>query len=802
MWQDLRYAFRTLAKSPGFTIVAILALILGIGANTAMFTIVNGVLLRPMPYRDASKLVRVYETYLPSGVGSVSTPDFRDWREQSQAFDGIAAYHTVSRNLQNTADPERIPAVEATANLFEVLGSRPLHGRTFLPDEDQPGKAPVAVISERLWKRRFASDPKLVGKTIVLDAQQYTVAGIMPREFEFPLDARANVWIPAHLDKPVDQNRGSHFLDSLGRLKSGIELAVAQQQMDGIGRSLAAQYPNSNGGRSVKLTPLEESIVGKARPTLLLLMGAVGFVLLIACANVANLLLARAAARKKELAVRVALGAGRVRLVRLFLTESILLAFAGGAGGLLVALWGSDALVALSGDQLPRLTSVPFDYRVFGFLALVCLLTGILFGAAPALAASRTNLLDGLQESGRTSSGRGQRMFRSVVVVGEIALALMLTIGASLLMKTFLSVAGINSGFVAENVLTLQVSLPRERYPMGTGASRFYLPIRDRVLSIPGVRAAGWTLALPLQKWGINGDFGIEGRPSDKAGKAPQAEFRLISPGYFNALGIPILHGRDFSELDGQQSHRAAIVNEALARRYYPGEDPIGKRVQTWTPDWAVIVAVVGDVKQSKLNNKTLPEIYVPIPQVDVSGYALPMSLAVRSVQVRPETLTSAIRAAVREVDPDQPIYNVKTMQRVVADSVSDRRLYVVLFGVFAAIAVTLAAAGIYGVMSYLVTQRTQEIGIRLALGAQQSAIARLVVAQGLWMALLGVALGMAGSLAVNRLLTSLLYGVKATDPLILIGVCCFLVMVALAASYMPARRAMQLDPIETLKYF
>jgi putative ABC transport system permease protein len=533
---------------------------------------------------------------------------------------------------------------------------------------------------------------------------------------------------------------------------------------------------------------------------LLLLMGAVVFVLLIACANVANLLLARAVSRKKELAVRVALGAGRVRLVRQFLTESILLAFAGGAGGLLVALWGSDALVALSGNQLPRLTSVPFDYRVFEFLALVCLLTGILFGAAPALAASRTNLLDGLQESGRTSSGRRHRKLRSVVVVGEIALALMLTIGAGLLMKTFLSVAGINSGFVAGNVLTLQVSLPRERYPLGTSAGRFYQPVRDRVLSNPGVRAAGWTLALPLQQWGINGDFQIEGRPQDKAGKAPQAEFRVISPGYFHALGIPILRGRDFSDQDGTESHRAAIVNEALARRYYPGEDPVGKRVQAWSPDWSVIVAVVGDVKQSKLNHQTDPEIYVPYHQMDLSGYSLPMSLAVSSAKVAPETLTSAVRAAVREVDPDQPIYNVKTMERVVADSVSDRRLYVVLFGVFAIIAVTLAAAGIYGVMSYLVTQRTQEIGIRLALGAQQSAIARLVVGQGLWMAILGVALGLVGSLALNRLLTGLLYGVKPTDPVILAAVCFFLVMVAVAASYIPARRAMQLDPIATLR--
>jgi predicted permease len=385
-------------------------------------------------------------------------------------------------------------------------------------------------------------------------------------------------------------------------------------------------------------------------------------------------------------------------------------------------------------------------------------------------------------------------------VVGEIALALMLTVGAGLLMKTFLLIIHIGSGFVAENVLTAQVSLPHEKYPAGAASSRFYDLVLDRVRGIPGVRAAGWTLALPLQTWGINGDFEIEGRRPDKAGKAPFAEFREISPGYFRALGIPVLRGRDFSDQDGQESHLAAIVNQSLASRYYNGRDPIGKRVKVWRDGWAEIVGVVGDVKQAQLNRKTDPEIYIPHRQLDVSAFALPMSLVVSSAKVPPETLTSAIRAAVREVDPDQPIYGVKTMERIVADSVSGRRLYFVLFGVFASIAVVLAAAGIYGVMSYLVTQRTQEIGIRLALGAQQSAIARLVIRQGLWMALLGVSLGVAGSVALNRLLTGLLYGVKPTDPLILFAVCAFLLAVALAASYIPARRPMNLDPIETLR--
>lgn len=802
MWHDFRYALRTLAKSPSFTLVAILALTLGIGANTAMFSIVNGVLLRPMPYRDASRLVRLYETYLPNGEGSASTLDFQDWREQNRVFDGLTAYHQVSRNLQNAGDPERIPALEATANLFDVLEAKPLQGRTFLPDEDQPGKHPVVVISERLWKRRFGADPKLVGNTIVLDSQQYTVIGIMPTEFEFPIEApRADVWVPLYFNKPQDKNRGSHSFFVIGRLKPGIELPMARQQMDDIGRRLADQYPQSNAGRGVKIASLRETIVGDVRPTLVLLMGAVGFVLLIACANVANLLLARAAGRKKELAVRVALGAGRVRLARQFLTESLLLAFAGGIGGFLVALWGSDLLVTLCEGQLPRLARVAFDYRVFGFLLLVCLLTGILFGAAPALTASRTNLLPGLQESGRTSSSRGQRRFRGILVVAEIALALILMVGAGLLMKTFLAVTHINSGFIAENVLTVQVSLPQEKYPKDTAASRFYQPVLDRVRGIPGVRAAGWTLAVPLQTWGINGDFGIEGFHPDNAGKAPFAEFREITPGYFRAMGIPVLRGRDFSDQDGQETHLAAIVNQTLAKRYYKGQDPIGKRVEVWRPGWATIVGVVGDVKQSKLNHNVRAEIYVPTRQLDLSGFSIPMSLVVSSVKVPPETLTSAVRAAVHEVDPDQPIYNVKTMERVVAESVSDRRLYVFLFGVFAAIAVTLAAAGIYGVMSYSVTQRTQEIGIRLALGAPQSAIARMVVRQGLWMALLGVSLGLAGAWGLNRFLTRLLYGVKPTDPLILISVCLLLVAVAIVASYNPARRAMKLDPVDTLKY-
>jgi putative ABC transport system permease protein len=798
MLHDIRFAIRSFAKSPGFTAVAVLALALGIGANAALFSVINAVLLRPLPYRQPQQLVRIFETFLPSGWGTVSLPNYQDWRQQNHVFEHLEAFSPGSMNLQGDANPERIPSVAATAGLFEMLGAQPMLGRTFLSDEDQPGKPDVAVISERLWKRRFAGDPNLLGSNIYLDGKPTTVVGIMPASFEFPPgNPERTLWIPMQLAGAPSLNRSSHWMNVVGRLKPGHTLDSAVADMKPIAARIAEQFPGEQKGRSIMIRSLQEVLVGNIRPALLVLMGSVGFVLLIACANVANLLLARAASRKREVAVRAALGASRGRLIRQFLTESILLALAGGAVGAFLADLGVQALVVLASRQIPRATEVHVDGTVFLFLLGVCLLCGIIFGLVPAFQSTGRDVQEGLKEGGRSGGvGGHSEGYRNALVIAEFALALVLLIGAGLLLRSFVALNSVDSGVKASGVLTMSVSLPQGKYPNASMWQRFYEPALERIQALPGVRAVGMIKLLPLQNWGTNGDFVIEGRPLAEVGQRPFAESRDISPGYFRAMGIPIVRGRDLSGQDSATSLPVVMINEALARKYFKGEDPLGQKIQ-WD-SLRTIVGVAGSIHQAGLDRAPLPEVYFPAAQRP--GSIAGMTLVI-SASVEPTSLTHAVESAIRSVDPSQPVFGVKTMERVVTDSLSSQRLYVWLLGVFAAIALILASAGIYGVMSYLVTRRTQEFGVRMALGASTRDILRMVLRQSLVLIAVGVAIGLAGAFAVTRVLTNFLFGVKPTDLATFGAVSMVLVIVALVATYLPALRATKVDPMVALRY-
>ena len=798
MLQDIRFALRTFLKSPGFTVVAILALGLGIGANAALFSVINAVLLKPLSYQQPEGLVRIYETFLPRGFGSVSTPNFVDWRQQNHVFVSLEAFSQGSINLQGDAQPERIPLSTGTAGIFELLGAKPLQGRTFLPDEDQPGKPDVAVISERLWRRRFAADPKLLGATLTLDGKPATVIGIMPASFQFPPGSVAvDIWMPLQFSPNNLKQRGSHWMAVLGRLKPGVTIDSAAADMKQIAASLAQQYPDQQKGRSIIIRSLQEVLVGGIRPALLVLMGSVGFVLLIACANVANLLLARAASRKKEVAVRAALGASRTRLIRQFLTESILLALAGGVLGAFLGDEGVQALVYLASRQIPRATEVHLDGTVFLFLLGVCLFAGIIFGLVPAFQSARDDLQEGLREGGRSGGvgGRGER-FRNALVVAEFALALVLLISAGLMLRTFLALNATESGMATRGVLVMSVSVPDGKYPNNSMWQRFYEPALNQIRALPGVRAAGIISLLPLQSWGTNGNFGIDNRPQGEPGHQPFAEYRSVSPGYFQALGIPILKGRDITSQDSANAPPTIIINDALARRYFPGEDPIGHKI-VWN-NACTIVGVAGNTHQAGLSADPLPEIYLPAAQRGngISGMTL-----VISTSVDPSSMTHAIESAIRTVDPAQPVFGVKTMERVVTDSLSNQRLYAWLLGVFAGLALILASAGIYGVMSYLVTQRTQEFGVRMALGASTGDVLRMVLRQALVLIALGVAMGLGGAFAATRVLANFLFGVKPIDLATFAAVSAILIVVALVATYLPALRATKVDPMVALRY-
>ena len=782
MLNDLRYAVRTLQRNPGFTIIAMVTLALGIGANTAIFSVVSGVLLRPLPFADPDRLVQVNETVPPFGAGAVAYSDIEDFRKQSASFEAIIAYNPGIRNLQDSAGPERIVTVAAERGLFRMLGVAPLAGRTFR--DDDPSN--VAVIGAGFWKRHFASDPSLIGRTIQLDGEAYTVIGVMPEGFQFPYRiSLTELWVPWEPPPEWAHNRNYHADFVTARLKPGVSIDTARNELGVIAKRLEAQYPDTNRGRGVSLTPMSEVVAGSVRNSLLVLLGAVGLVLLVACANVANLLLARAAGRTREVAIRAALGAGRLRLLRQFLTESLLLAMGGGLVATLMAWWSTDLLLQLAAAQIPRSWEIGPDWRVFAFLLALCVLTGIGFGLAPAIVAARADVQIGLKESsGRASTGRVR--FRDGLVVAEIALAFVLLTGAGLLLRAFLHLQATPTGLVAENVLTVHIS--------GGATARQYQELEQRIEHIPGVRAAGFTQFLPLQNWGWQARFTIEERPPEIPARQPTAELRFVTSEYFRALNIPLRKGRGFTDHDNGNAPDVIVINEALARQYFANEDPIGKHT-----DRGTIVGVVGDVHEARLDRPATPEIYYPVAQ-NVAQTDQGMSLVV-SAQVPTETLVSSVRAVIHQVDPSQAVFNVKTMKRVIADSLSDLNLYLWLMGVFAGLALALAAAGIYGVISYTASRRTHEIGIRIALGAAAGDVLRMVLRRTLVLTGAGVMLGTAGALAVTRVLAKFLFEVRPTDPATFAAVGVLLAAVALLAGLIPARRASRVDPVEALRY-
>jgi predicted permease len=799
--QDLRYALRTLLKSRTFTAVALLALALGIGANTAIFTVVNAVLLRPLPYREPGRLVAIKTINLKSGdssFGNASPADFADWRAQSKSFEQLAAETGGSVTLTGVGQPESFPAARVSDDYFAMFGVKPMLGRTFLPDEFKSAAGPTIILSHRLWQRRFAGDPGLVGQTLTLDGKPSTVIGVMPPDFRQP--AYAEVWTPLLTDSGEMRLRGARYFIIMARLKPGVTQAQAQAEMSTVAAGLEEQHPQSNANWGVRVFPLQESIVGNFREALLVLSGAVGFVLLIACANVASLLLARASERDKELAIRAALGATRLRVIRQLLTESILLAFAGGAAGLLLALWGVKAILRLIPDAMrfPRLDEIQIDGRALAFTLVVSLATGIVFGLIPGLKASRPDLRGSLKEGGRAATGspRAHRT-RGLLVISEVAIALLLLIGAGLLIRSFARLQQTELGFDAENLLAIGVSASPQKYPRARERAAYYKQFLDRLEALPGVESAALSSSLPL---GFNLVFPyvVEGRDASPA-DAPQAAYSSVSPNYFKAMRIPLLAGREFTERDNSDAPNVAIINETMARRSFANEDRVGKHIKIDylnQPTSFEVVGVVGDTKQSSLADQTNVGIYVPYFQ-----YPWFSSLLVVRAAADPAGFAAPAQGAIWEVDKDKPISYVKTMDQLLSESVAQPRLYLTLLGAFAMVALALAVIGIYGVMSYSVRQRTREIGIRMALGASAGDVLRLVVGQGLVLISAGVALGLVAALALTRVMASLLHGINATDPVTFFGGALILAGVALGACFVPARRATRVDPMAALRH-
>jgi putative ABC transport system permease protein len=789
--QDLRFALRTLRKSPAFSIAAIGTLALGIGATTAIFSIVSGVLLRPLPFAGPNRLVQLTETSSRDGASPVIYPDLEVWRDQSTSFEAMVAYSIVSRNLQNVADPEQVATVAAERSLFRTLGVEPIVGRTFLAD-DPPQ---VVVISEGFWKRHFGADPSAAGRKITFDGEGFTVIGVMPDRFQFPYRATyTDAWIPWEAPPQFRQMRTYRADFVVARVKPGIPMDQALTELNVIAKRLEMQYPETNGGRRARITPLSEVVAGKVRNSLLVLFGAVGMVLLVACVNVANLLLARAATRTREVAIRVALGAQRSRLVFQFLTESVLLAVGGGLAGLAIASWGGTLLLKLAASDIPRSSEVTFDWRVFAFLLATCAVTGIGFGLAPAIGASRVAFHSALRKSGGGGTAAASR-FRDGLVVVEIAAAFVLLIGAGLLLRTFFTLRNTQTGLKAENALTLHLAIPATPAQAPGAGAQYCREIEERVQRIPGVRAVGLVSLLPLQDWGWTARISVPGRPGQAA--APMfVELRYVSPGYFRALGIPVRKGSGFTDFDRGDSAPVILINDVLARQYFPNQDPIGQRIG----DRGAIVGVVGDVRQSGLDRPPAPEIYYPLAQNFAQRPDSGMSLVV-SAMVPPQSLARSVVGAIRQVNPNQAVFNIKTMQRVIADSLSNLSLYVWLLGVFAGIALALAVAGIYGVVSYAVASRTQEFAVRLALGADAGGVLRIVLGHGALLIGIGLAIGLTAAAGLTGLLQALLFGVGPMDPETLVVVAALLTAVALAACFIPAQRAMRLDPAIALRY-
>lgn len=800
--QDLHYGLRMLVKNPSFTIVAVLALALGIGANSAIFSVVNTVLLRPLPYKNPGRLVMLWEeaTHLGFPKNTPSPANFIDWRAQNTVFEAMAAMVERSFNLTGVGEPERFDGRRVSANLFDLLGVQPQLGRAFRAEEDKPGSR-VVILSNGLWQHRFGGDPRVIGQAVSLNGESYTVIGVMPGSFQFPT-RRDQLWVPLAFDAKEAASRGNHFLEVIARMKPGVTLQQAQAEMSTIAARLAQQYPEENLRVGSVVTALQEQVVGDIKPALLVLLGAVGFVLLIACANVANLLLARAAARQKEIALRLALGAGRSRLTRQFLTESVLLAVIGGAVGLLLSIAGLRVLKTFIPDTISQAQAISIDAKVLVFTGLVALVTGIIFGLAPAMQVSHLDINDTLKEGGRDAAGgtRGNRI-RALLVIGEIAVSFVLLMGAGLLINSFMHLRNLHPGFRANHLLTMKIPLSEVKYPDKERRSPFYAEVLRRVQALPGVQSAAVAGNLPLTYDGDSMPIGIEGRTDPPPDQRPDVILRVVGPGYFSTMGIPLVRGRDFSEQDKADSARVVIVSEKTARHFWPGENPIGKRLKPGSTSrnipWIEIIGVVKDVRQNDFVSEPKMQMYMPYQQLN--SFA-PNALVVRT-NVEPLSLTGAVRNAIWAVDKDQPVSNLRSMDEIVSEAVARQRFSMLLLGIFAALAMVLAAVGIYGVMSYSIAQRTREIGLRIALGAQKSDVLKMILRQGLRFVAAGLAIGLAASFVLTRVMASLLFGISATDPATFVSISLVLIAVALLASYIPAVRAMKIDPMLALRY-
>ncbi len=800
LWHDIRYGALQLARSPGFTAVAELTLALGIGANTAIFSVANAVLLQPLPYKDPDRLVRLWE----SNPGrnwpffSASAPNFDDWTKQNQSFESLAASEGGTLNLTGDGEPERLVSRRVSSTFFPLLGIEPALGRNFTREEDQPGSTRVVILSHGFWQRRFGSDPKILGRALQLNGEPNEVVGVLPAEFQF--SPGTEVYAPLAIDwnQRGRANRSNHTLLVVGRLKPGLTLAQAQADMDGIAKRLEQQHPETNSGWGVRTATFYDwFFTQETRQGIWVLLGAVGFVLLIACANVANLLLARLPGRRRELALRVALGAERSRVLRQLLTESALLASLGCLGGMLLAAWGTDMIASSTSINVPRLDETRLDGVVLAFSVLLSVVTTVVFGLAPALQASRANLHDVLKEGSRGMAGSRHRL-RAALVVSEIALALMLLVGAGLMLRSLLHLQSVPLGFQAENVLVMRINLPQGRYPDGGQRVEFYNRLLERMRSVPGVREAAAVSGLPFESWNWAQELYFEGRES--TGEPLSADVQAVTPSFFRTLEIPLLGGRDFSVQDGDRdASRVVVVSQGFARRFFPGQDAVGQRFRTQpTESPFAIVGVVADIRPNgdSLRGEPRPTFYYCSCQIGFSS----MALVVRTGPL-PETMTAALRGQVGALDPELPVYNVGTMEDIVATAVGETRFQTTLLALFAGLALLLAAVGIYGVMAYSVSQRAQEIGVRMALGAQPGSVLSLLLGQAARLAGLGVVLGLASAFALSRLLGTLLYRVTPTDPATFAGVSLLLLLVTLLASYVPARRAMRVDPMVALRY-
>lgn len=801
--QDLRYGFRSLLRNPGFCAVAILALALGIGPNTAIFTMVNAVLLKPLPVPEPDRVVMIWGTLLKSGFDQlpVSAADYLDWKQQARSFNQMSAAFAMPEyglNVSGAGDPERVPAALASKEFLPALGITPIAGRNFLPDEDRPGGRPAVLIGNALWQRRFHSDPAAIGRTLTVDGIPRTIVGVVPHELAEMV--AADLWLPTAID-PNTLERQNHNYGVVARLKPGVTLAQARAEMTGIAQRLERAYPASNTGFGITMFPMAEMFTGRIRPVLLILLGAVGLLLLIACANLANLLLARAASREREIAIRGALGAGRRRIVRQLLTESLVLALAGGGLGLVLATWGVRLMRGIVPDMFPMLQHMGVDLRVLAFTLGISVLTGLLFGLVPAWRSSRMDLNTTLKEAaGRSESAGGSNRIHSFLLASEVALAVLLSVSAGLLVRSFARVMGVDPGLRTENILTMSLSLPQVKYDTPVKRTNFYKNLTERLETLPGVRSAGAVTFLPLRvsilsfRVGVN-SFTIEGRPPVTADRQPQADFRMATPGYFNTMGIALRKGRLFSQHDDLDAKRVVLVNESMVRKHFAHENPLGQRIVMGGKP-VEIVGVVADAKLYGLDTPVEPAIYVPHMQRPGDS----MAVVVRT-QGDPATVADSVRREIRKLDPEQPISNVRTMQQVLSDSLMLRRAAMLMITVFASLALTLATVGIYGLTAYSVSRRTHEIGLRVALGASQPQILRLVVGRGLITSLIGAAIGVAAAFQLTRALSGMLYGVTSTDPLVFAGVPLLLVAVSVIASLVPARKAMRVDPLVALRY-